>query len=130
MAELMLIDGRKMSGHSKEHLKRPRQWNYNSVRLNERMKAVTANRGNKPTDSRVWCDETNRSAAGVRSIHWLMMQGHCTERFKRHRHWNCVMTSRERKPLNTRIWNSPRWNGQRKHPRDFFLFKAHKWKRL
>jgi len=38
----------------KELFKLPRQWNYDSVRLNKRMKAVTTNRENKPTDSRLW----------------------------------------------------------------------------
>ena len=83
MVKLMPIDGRKkMSGHSKGHLEQPRRWNCNSVRLNERTKAVTTNRGNKPTV------EFDESVAGFRSIYGRIMQGNWTERFKRPRHWN------------------------------------------
>jgi len=32
----------------KEHFQRPRQWNDNSICLNEKMKAVRTNRENKP----------------------------------------------------------------------------------
>jgi len=66
MVKLMHIDGRKMSGHSKEHFKRPRHWIYNCVCLNER-RAEKASRQTVAFETH--SDETgSRSAAGFLSI--------------------------------------------------------------